>query len=243
MFTSQKKNKIILTFDLEFWYDTEFLKEYLPESRQDCLVESVLPVLNLLKKYNAQATFFTTGKVMEKYPELIKQIHSQGHEIASHGYSHEFLGKLAKEKFVEEMKKCVELTEKTIGEKPKGFRAPCFSLNKKTSWALLILAELGFKYHSGRSSMPGSALLEVPAGYSGGVYFRLLPVFFFKYLLKKQRILYLHPHELYKDTPIIERAPGFKKFLKYYRVKDSLNKLEKLLQSFQFGSVEQVLGL
>ena len=49
--------KIILSFDLEFWHDTLFLEKYLPESRPDYLVESVLPILELLKKYNTLATF------------------------------------------------------------------------------------------------------------------------------------------------------------------------------------------
>jgi len=236
-------NKIILSFDLEFWYNTHFLEKYLPESRPDYLVESVLPILELLKKYNTLATFFTTGKVMEKYPELIKRIHSQGHEISSHGYSHHLLKKLGKEKFTQDMEKCVELTEKTIGEKPKGFRAPCFSLTEKTSWALNILAELGFKYHSGRIMLADSPLKEVPVGLSGGVCFRLLPLFIFKKILKRSRIIYLHPHELYKDVPVVGEAPWFKKFLKYYRVKDSLNKLEKLLRNYQFSSAQQILKI
>ena len=238
-----KKNKIILSFDLEFWHDTHFLEKYLPESPKDYLVESVLPVLDLLKKHNTSATFFTTGMVMEKYPELIKKIHSQGHEIASHGYSHKLLKELGKERFSQEIKKSIELTERTIGEKPRGFRAPCLSLTNKTSWALPVLTELGFKYHSGRNRLPKSPLKEIPVGLSGGVYFRLFPLFIFKRILKKNRIIYLHPHELLKDTPRIERAPAFKKFLKYYRVKDSLNKLETLLKSFQFGSIQEILDI
>jgi len=237
------ENKMILTFDLEFWYDTHFLEKYLPESKQDYLVESVLPVLELLEKYNASATFFTTGKVMEKYPELVKKIHSQGHEIALHGYSHQLLKELGKERFSQDIEKCIELTEKIINQRPKGFRAPCFSLNKGTRWALDVLVELGFKYNSGRTSLPNSSLKEVPVGLSGGVYFRLLPLFIFKKILKKNRILYLHPHELYKNVPLVKGAPWFKKFLKYYRVKDSLQKLEKLLRKHQFGSVEQVLKI
>ena len=57
------------------------------------------------------------------------------------------------------------------------------------------------------------------------------------------RIVYFHPHELYEDTPIIEKAPRFKKFLKYYGVKNSLKKFEKLLKSFEFDSVENILKL
>ena len=228
---------------MEFWYDTKFLEEYLPEKPKDYLLESVWPVLKLLEKYNTCATFFTTGKVMEKYQALIKKIHSQGHEIASHGYSHKVLEKLGEEKFAQDMQKFVELQKQILGEKPKGFRAPCFSLNKKNSWALPILAKLGFKYHSGRTALVNSPLKEVPVGFSGGVYFRLLPLFFFQRILKRKKIIYLHPHELYKDTPVIKGAPGFKRFLKYYKVKDSLQKFEKLLQSFRFISIERFLNL
>lgn len=236
-------HKMILTFDLEFWYDTQFLADYLPESKQDYLTESVLPILELLEKYHSSATFFVTGQVMEKYPALIRKIHSQGHEIACHGYSHKLLKELDRERFFQDMKKFVELARETIGQKPKGFRAPCFSLNGKTRWALPVLAELGFKYHSGRNKLPSSSLKEVPVGFCGGVYFRFLPLFIFKKILEKRKVLYLHPHELDEATPVVEKAPWFKKFLKYYRVKDSLSKMEKLLQSYQFVSVEQVLNL
>lgn len=239
----KRNNKIILSFDLEFWYDTRFLERYLSDSPKDCLKESVLPVLELLEKYDTRATFFTTGKVIEKYPEIIKKIYSRGHEIASHGYSHQVLSEMIPEQFEAEMRRAVELTQNAIGRRPKGFRAPCTSLNRKTRWALPILARLGFEYHSGRRPLPNSPLLEVPAGFTGGVYFRLMPLCLFKKMLKMSRIVYLHPHELYKDVPIIEKAPWFKKFFKYYGVKNGLQKFEKLLQSFKFDSVENILGI
>ena len=237
------KGKIILTFDLEFWYDTQFLKKYLPPPpREDYLIESVEPVLELLRKYNAGATFFTTGEVMEKYPALINQIYSEGHEISCHGYSHKPLGELGREKFAADIRRFVELQTRTIGQKPRGFRAPCLSLVKETDWALPVLAELGFKYHSGRTALANSPLKELPVGFSGGVYFRLLPLFLFKKILKRQGIIYLHPHELLKEAPVIEKAPFFKKFLKYYKVKDSRARLEKLLKSYPFCSVERALN-
>lgn len=236
-----ENNKIMLTFDLEFWYDTPFLEKYLPEFREDYLVESVLPILELLEKYKARATFFTTGKVIKRYPEIVKKIYNQGHEIASHGYSHQLLSKITPQQFEAEMRQAVELTEKTIGKIPKGFRAPCLSLNKRTHWALPILAKLEFKYHSGRRSVPNSPLTEIPVGFAGGVYFRLLPLWLFKKMLKLTGIIYLHPHELYRDTPVIKRAPRFKKLLKYHGVKNSLEKFEKLLKNFAFDSVENIL--
>ena len=85
------KSQAILTFDLEFWYESISLKKYL-HHQENLLDEEfnqlVLLILNELKKNNHQATFFTTGQVMRKCPELIRKIDQLGHEIALHGYSH-----------------------------------------------------------------------------------------------------------------------------------------------------------
>jgi polysaccharide deacetylase family protein (PEP-CTERM system associated) len=241
--------KIILTFDLEYWYDTQFLRKWLPNSPKDYLEENLAPLLALLEKYNTKATFFTTGKVIEKYPALIQKIHNQGHEIASHGYSHCLLRELKELQFETEIQKSVELIERVVGSKPKGFRAPNFSLNSQTSWALPILKKLGFKYDSG-NKIPRSPLIEIPVTFYGiklgGVYFRFLPLWLFKFLLSSKKgltVVYLHPHELDKNTPVFEKAPWLKKAIKYYGVKNSLSKLEGLLKSFKFDSAENILGI
>lgn len=276
------KPPIILTFDLEFWYNSDFLKNYLPkdvDNLDDKILESTLPLLTLLKKNQIKATFFVLGQVAEKYPELIKKIHQDSHEIASHGYSHKVLSELKPKEFEEEIKKSVNLLKEITGENPLGFRAPNFSLTNQSRWAIPVLGKYGFKYDSsifpvktklyGNSTAPfknykiskenifkedkKSKLIEFPLGVyhlnkiripiAGGIYFRLMPLFFYKKFLRSllkrnDIILYFHPHELYNFIPKIN-APWWKKKLKYWGVNKSYHKFEKLLKSFSFISIKE----
>ena len=137
-----------LTIDLEPWYASEFLTKYLPEEKDDQIEEAVRPILDLLDKYETKATFFVLGIVAEKHPGLIREIYRKGHEIASHAYSHKTLYELGEDEFRKEVEKSTRLLESITGEKPIGFRAPSFSINNSTKWALRILEEYGFKYDS-----------------------------------------------------------------------------------------------
>lgn len=137
--------KNAFSIDLEYWWCNEFLDRYLPANRKDYFKESLKPLLDILDKYNTRATFFVLGIVAERYPEVIEDIYSRGHEIACHAYSHQSIDKLGKDGLEEEIKK----TLKYIGKyDPKGFRAPNFSLNKNTTWAFEILEKYGFRYDS-----------------------------------------------------------------------------------------------
>jgi len=73
------------------------------------------------------------GQVAEKYPDLIELISNEGHEIASHGYSHKMLYQMDKNEFENEIKKSIKILTKITHEKPRGFRAPCFSINNDTN--------------------------------------------------------------------------------------------------------------
>lgn len=136
------------TIDLEYWYSPELVKRFASPAGNDQLVEATMPLVNLLDKYNTRATFFILGKVAEKHPDIVKTIFNKGHEIASHGYSHRKLHELGKEGFEEEIKKTSELLQSITGRKPIGFRAPTFSLDNSTRWALDILVQNGYKYDS-----------------------------------------------------------------------------------------------
>ncbi len=145
-----KNNKIILTFDLELWHEGRWLAPYIRKEMRthDVLTESVLPLLEILKRRNHHATFFVTGMVLEKYGEVIKKIHDEGHEIASHNKEHMKLEEITPEDFEKDMTMQCNLIASLTGKRPLGFRAPHFSLNEKTSWILPILARLGFTYDS-----------------------------------------------------------------------------------------------
>lgn len=135
-----------LVVDLEHWHSSEFLTKYLPEELVDQVPESVQPILDLLDKHEIKATFAVLGSVAEQHPELVKKIYDSGHEIASHAWSHKTLHELGRDAFEVEVKKSVELLRDITGEQPIGFRAPSFSIDNKTKWALEVLDKYGFKY-------------------------------------------------------------------------------------------------
>jgi peptidoglycan/xylan/chitin deacetylase (PgdA/CDA1 family) len=84
-----------------------------------------LEVLNLLKKYNAKATFFCIGKNVEAHPEIIKQIIAKGHLVGNHSYSHsKFFDFYNAQKITEEIQKTDELLEKYTLKKINFFRPP-----------------------------------------------------------------------------------------------------------------------
>lgn len=135
-----------LCIDLEHWYSSEFLAKYLPRERIDQVTEAAILIIKLLNKYGVRSTFFVLGTVAEQHPELVKSIFEQGHEIASHSYSHRTLHDLGQKGFEKELTKSIDLLVSITGERPIGFRAPSFSLDNSTKWALSILKEHGFKY-------------------------------------------------------------------------------------------------
>jgi peptidoglycan-N-acetylglucosamine deacetylase len=242
-------NKAILTFDLEFWYNSKFLKNYIdPETYQiiDHKEKTIELLLDLLRKYDQKATFFVLGKLAEQFPELIKKIFDSGHEIASHGYSHKTIDKLSESEFEQELISSKEVTKKIIFKDPIGFRAPNFSLNEKTQWALKILKNYGFKYDASSflKKEKSDIILRVTTRL-GGIYFRILPLWVFVLiinLLKQPIVLYFHPNELFAFTPQLKSAPWLKRKIKYWGTKNAFKKFEKLLQKFKFMSVEQYLN-
>jgi peptidoglycan-N-acetylglucosamine deacetylase len=140
--------KNALVIDLEHWYSNEFLTEYLPSEKVDQDLEAVMPILDLLDRYNVRATFAVLGTFAERHPELVKHIYDKGHELQSHAYSHKTLHELGKDAFEDEIKRSIYLLESITGQGPIGFRAPSFSIDNSTKWAFEILEKYGFKYDS-----------------------------------------------------------------------------------------------
>ena len=97
---------------------------------------------------SAKATFFVLGWIAERYPGLIRRIRDQGHEIACHGYGHKLIYTQSKEEFREDIRRAKAVLEDVTGQDVIGYRAPMYSITKKSQWALEILIEEGFKYDS-----------------------------------------------------------------------------------------------
>ena len=105
-------------------------------------------LLDVLDKHDTLATFFMLGELGERKPYYLKIIHERGHELAFHGWAHKRLGVLDSNSFKDEIKKTVKVFRDAAAVTPIGFRAPQFSLNKHTRWALDALIENGFLYDS-----------------------------------------------------------------------------------------------
>ncbi len=157
----------VISIDLEQWFHRPIFRDYVSvaeKSTKQHITEATKVILQMLKKYNKQTTFFVVAEIAGQAPEIIEEISKEGHEIAFHGYRHLELHRLDKENFDKEVKAGVQVLRRVVKEKPRGFRAPVFSLSKKTVWALKILEKYGFKYDS--SVLPtkvlGYGMLNAP---------------------------------------------------------------------------------
>ena len=141
-----KRINNILTIDIEAWYcDLEITKwSRLP----DYINSSADFLLNALKEKNRNATFFIVGYLAEKYPELMKKIVNFGHELGSHSFAHRDILSQNPHDFEKDVRKSIKIIEKSSNEKVLGYRAPFFTIIKKTSWAIAILRKIGLKYDS-----------------------------------------------------------------------------------------------
>lgn len=201
-----------LTIDVEDYFQVAALAEAVDRedwhSMEYRVEANTHRLLELLERHETRATFFTLGWVAEKSPGLVRDIQKAGHEVASHGYSHQLIYNQTPEVFREETRRSKKILEDITGEPITGYRAASYSITNQSRWALDILAEEGFVWdssifpvHHDRYGMPGTPrwphrlttdngneLAEFPLstlkfpGYTlpiaGGGYFRLFPYWF-----------------------------------------------------------------
>ncbi len=141
----------ILTFDIEDWYHCTFLN--IPEKEWDKCEGRIEPqieeILKLLKETDNKATFFTVALLASRYPQLMKRIVSEGHELAYHSYSHKMLTEQTAEEFERDLNKSLDIFSSISQQKIVGFRAPYWSVNDKNKdFVVRILKKYGFLYDS-----------------------------------------------------------------------------------------------
>lgn len=141
-----------LTVDLEDWYHICGVKGYSDPLQwgdyETRIVRNTEKILDLLRTYNAKATFFVLGYIAFKEPALIKTIKKEGHEIATHGFCHRRIFEMTEQEFEEDVSKSLDIIYAITGEKVSGFRTPEWSIRKETLWTLTILRKLGIIYDS-----------------------------------------------------------------------------------------------
>lgn len=169
-------------------------------------------VLDLLSEYGVKATWFVLGYVAERFPGLVAEIHGRGHEVGSHGHSHQLLQKQTPERFRAELVRSMDAISRVTGEEVEGHRASSFTLSPETQWALEILESEGISYDSSVSPtrnflygwpeapryphrVRGMGLIEFPAstvellGYrapvAGGFALRFFPYWLTRWAIRK----------------------------------------------------------
>jgi polysaccharide deacetylase family protein (PEP-CTERM system associated) len=199
-----------LSVDVEDWFQVGAFENVIARDAWDTLLPRVErnsdAVLALFDKANVKATFFTLGWVAERYPALIRRIVEAGHEIASHGWDHVRVFTMDAEDFRADLGRARAAIEDACGVSPTGYRAPSFSIDKRTPWAHQVLVEEGYAYSSSVAPIahdhygwreaprfafhpiPGADLIELPVttvevagrrmAAGGGGFFRMLPYSF-----------------------------------------------------------------
>jgi polysaccharide deacetylase family protein (PEP-CTERM system associated) len=197
-----------MTVDVEDYFQVSAFDAVVARSRWGQLESRVAAntdrLLDLFARHGVTATFFVLGWVADRFPGIVARIGDLGHEIASHGYGHELIYTQTAAAFREDVRRAKALLEAASGRPVDGYRAPSFSITKRSLWALDVLIEEGHRYDASifpirhdRYGIPSSprhpyvlvresgSLVECPGStarvgplnlpIAGGGYFRLLP--------------------------------------------------------------------
>jgi polysaccharide deacetylase family protein (PEP-CTERM system associated) len=206
-----------LSVDVEDWFQVGAFESVIERddwnSLADRVQRNVREILDLFDAAEVRATFFTLGWVAQRHGGLMREIVSRGHELASHGWDHGRVFRMDRQTFGEDIARARKVLEDAAGVPILGYRAPSFSIDRRTPWAYLELAEQGYAYsssvapvthdHYGWSDaprfafrpIPGVPLLELPVttamfagkrlAAGGGGFFRVIPYGFTRWAIRQ----------------------------------------------------------
>lgn len=204
----------ILTFDIEEWALAK-AGGYGSEKKFAEYDGYLNKILDMLDECNYKGTFFCTGLMGTGFPNVVKLIHSRGHEVGCHSFRHTWLNKMTEKEVKDDTRTAIDALEQCVGHKVVSYRAPAFSIGSDNKWVFSILSQNGIKrdasvYPAGRDFggfaqfgqkkpttilYQGETLKEFPVctikllghelAYSGGGYFRFFPLNFVKKEMEK----------------------------------------------------------
>ncbi|HAC34892.1 MAG TPA: polysaccharide deacetylase family protein [Gammaproteobacteria bacterium] len=205
-----------MTVDVEDYYQVSAFEKVIDRAewtnRPSRVDQNTLRCLDLFLEAKVKATFFVLGIVAEQYPDLVRKIADQGHEVASHGYSHVRVMHQNEEEFLADIDRTKKILEDLSAKEVLGYRAASYSISRETPWAYDALVKAGYRYSSsvypinhdlyGDTSLPrlpypvcSGALTEIPITtmqvlgrnfpVGGGGYFRLFPYSYSSFGLKR----------------------------------------------------------
>jgi len=200
-----------LTVDVEDYFQVAAFRHSVSMGDWDRMPSRVedntAKVLELFDELEVKATFFVLGWIAEKFPGIVRRISQAGHELGCHSYSHQLIYDLGPEAFRHDTMRALDAIQQAGGKRVSFYRAPSFSITKRSLWALDILVETGFTHDSsifpirhdlyglpGAPQKPfvlrlaGGQLVEFPPStlawcggrfpFTGGGYLRTLPLAF-----------------------------------------------------------------
>jgi polysaccharide deacetylase family protein (PEP-CTERM system associated) len=206
---------LLLSIDFEDWHQLVHRRLGLPDwdRPHDALERQTLAVLDLLDELDARATFFLLGITVANHGDLAAEIVRRGHEPACHGHAHARVYDQSPDEFRADLERAIRVIEEATGRRPVAYRAPAFSINRRTPWAYAVLAETGFRYDSSlydsprvpdriqgiprtpyRLTLDSTELWELPVA-GGGSYWRVLPARLIDADIRDFAVLYFHPYE------------------------------------------------
>jgi len=199
--------RLLLSIDFEDWHQLVHRRLVFADwDRPHAVLErQTAYLLDLLDELDAKATFFLLGMTVAQHREVVAEVVRRGHEPASHGYTHARVYDQTRDEFRADVERSVEAIAHATGQQPVAYRAPAFSINRRTPWAYEVLAAAGFRYDSSQYDSPRvpdrlgdipkepyrlGELWELPVA-GGGSYWRMLP----PRNLGELAVLYFHPYE------------------------------------------------
>jgi polysaccharide deacetylase family protein (PEP-CTERM system associated) len=263
----------ILTVDVEDWYHSLVKAPTRWDAYEDRIVEPTVRLLDLLARVGATATFYVLGCVAERHPDLVRRIQDAGHEVGCHGHHHLSLEWLDTAGFERDLVRSLTALDAAGAAGVDAFRAPYFSLNRRTAWALPVLARHGiatdssvfplkFGYY-GQSSAPNlphrvdgvdefpitlPEYLGVRLPITGGFYMRFFPAAWTASAVRRVARAGGHPmmyvHPWEIDPGQPRIAVGrFLTLRHYLGLAGTAVKLERVLRECAWKSVREVRAL
>jgi len=267
-----------MTVDVEDYFQVSAFENTISQddwtSMPARLPRNVELILQIFRRENVKATFFTLGWVCEKFPQVVRDIAAAGHEIASHGHAHSRVWTLTREQFRSDVEGTRKRLEDVSGTRVIGYRAPSFSIGQETLWAHDVLAEAGYTYsssvfpiqhdHYGLPNAPrfpfrtsSDVLLEIPMSSlsflgrnwpcAGGGYFRLLPLSYSKWAVRRinerdqmPAVFYFHPWEIDPGQPRINGISAKARFRHYLNLNKFEYRLTQMLLSFRWDRMDLI---
>lgn len=136
------------TVDLEDWYHGIPVAADTKAGAERRLHVGTDRLLDLLGRHDVRATFFVLGPIAVEHAPLLRRIADAGHDIGSHGTSHDLIYEMSPERFREETRASIRALEDCVGKKVDSYRAAYFSITRRSLWALEVLADEGIRFDS-----------------------------------------------------------------------------------------------